>query len=64
MNKGLDKFGLGRRQFPPVVCVDGDITQGGRAVVLNIDVGRGKQLDEDRNGTGVDQLLAVLIWCI
>jgi hypothetical protein len=63
VNEGLDQAALRLSETFSVGGIDGDITYGSGAVVLNIDVGRSQKLDENRDGAGVDKLLSVVI-CI
>lgn len=42
VDQGLDQLRLGLGQFPSVAGIDGDVAEGGGAVVLNIDIGRGE----------------------
>jgi hypothetical protein len=42
--------------------VDGYVAEGCCAVVLDINIGRRKEVNEDRNGTSIDELLSVIIW--
>jgi hypothetical protein len=44
-----------------VGAIDGDVAESGSAVVLDIGVGRGKEVDEDGNSASVDKLLSVII---
>ena len=44
-----------------VGAVDGDITESGSAVVLDVGIRRGKEVNEDGNSASVDKLLSVVI---
>ena len=61
VDQGLDKLRLRRGQLPSVVGVDSNIAQGGRAVVLDIDVGGREQLNKYGDRASIDELLSVLI---
>ena len=61
MDKSEDEFGLVRSQSFPVSLVDSNVAERSSAVVLNIDIPRRQEGDEDRDRTGVDKLLPVVI---
>lgn len=61
MNQGLDQTRLGLGQAFSVGGVDGDIAQRSCAIVLDVDIGRRKKMNKNGNGTGVDELLSVVI---
>jgi hypothetical protein len=44
-----------------VAGVDSNVAECGGAVVLDIDIARGQQLDQDGDGAGADKLLAVVV---
>jgi len=44
------------------LTIDGDVAQGGGAVVLDIGIGRVEERDKDWDGTSADQLLPVFIY--
>jgi hypothetical protein len=44
------------------LTVNGDVAQRGSAVVLDIRVWRVEQADQDRNRSGVHELVTVFIW--
>ena len=48
-------------QLFTVASVDSDVAEGGSAIVLHINIGGGEELDEDRDGAGVDELLTIVI---
>jgi hypothetical protein len=52
-------FGLG--QLPSVGGVDSNIAQGGRAIILHVNVGGRQQLHQHWDGAGIYQLLPVFI---
>jgi hypothetical protein len=49
-------------QVIPRRTIDGDITQGSRAIVLHVCVSRIEQADKDGDGARIDQLLSVFVW--
>ena len=55
-------FGLG--ELRAVAGVDGDVAERRRAVVLNVDICGGEELDKNRDCAGIDELLAVVIYTI
>lgn len=61
MDQGLNQARLCLGQFLPVGRVDSDVAQCRCAVILNVDVGGRQQLDQNWNGAGIDELLAVVI---
>lgn len=50
-------------EFGAVAAVDGNVAKGSCAVVLDIDIGRVEELDKNRDGTCIDELLAIVV-CI
>ena len=44
------------------LTIDGDVAQGGGAVVLDIGVGRVEERDKDWDGSSADQLLPVFVY--
>jgi hypothetical protein len=42
--------------------IDGNITQGSRAIILHVGVSRIEQADKDGDGARIDQLLSVFVW--
>jgi hypothetical protein len=44
-----------------IVGINSDVTQGSCAVVLDIDIGRGKKLNQDWYSASVNELLPVII---
>lgn len=62
MHKGPDQTRLGLGQLRAVAGIDGNVAECSSAIVLNIDIGRRKELDKDGDGAGIDELLAVVIW--
>jgi hypothetical protein len=46
----------------PVRTVNCNIAESRRAVVLNVSIRRVEKADKNRDGTGVDKLLPVLIY--
>jgi hypothetical protein len=62
VNQGLHQAAFSLGQFRAVAGIDGDVAECCGAVVLDVDIGGRKELDEDGNSTGVDELLAVVIW--
>ena len=48
-------------QLLPIVRIDSDVAECGGAVVLDVDVCRGEELNKHRNSSGVHQLLSVLV---
>lgn len=61
MDQGLNQPRLGLGQSLSIGGVDRNVTEGSGAIVLYIDIGGRKQLNQNRNGTRVDQLLTVVI---
>lgn len=61
IDQGLHQPWLGLGQLPTVVGVNCDVAQRRRAVVLNVNIRRRQELDQDRNSPGVDELLSVFI---
>lgn len=61
MNQGLDQTRLGLGQPFTVGGVDGNIAQRSCAIVLDVNIGRGEEMNENGNSTGVDKLLSVII---
>jgi hypothetical protein len=62
MDQGLDQTTLGLSEAFSIRRVDSDVAQGRCTVVLNVDIRRREELDEDGNGTGIDKLLSVVVW--
>jgi hypothetical protein len=59
-----NEFRLGRDELFPVGTVDGDIAEGSGTVVLDVDILGGEEGNENGDGTGVDELLSVIIYSI
>lgn len=62
MDQGANQPAFSLCQLGAVTRVDGNVAEGGGAVVLNIDIGRREQLDEYGDCAGVYQLLSVVVW--
>jgi len=62
MNQRLDQARLGLGQTLAICGVNSDIAESSCAVVLDIDVWGRKKMDENWNGSSVDELLPVIIW--
>jgi len=61
MDQGLNQPTLGLSQPLAIGRVDSDVAEGGCTVILNVDVGRREELDKNGNGTGVNELLSVIV---
>ena len=61
VDQRLDKLRFRRGQLPSVVRIDSNVAEGGRTVVLDIDVGGGEELHKYRDRAGINELLSVLI---
>jgi hypothetical protein len=58
----LDEAGLSLGQLPPVISIHSNVTEGRCAVILHIDIRGRKELNEDRDGSSIDELLTVLVY--
>lgn len=61
MDQGLYQSALCLSEAFAIGRVDGDIAEGGCTVVLDVDIRRREELDENGNGTGIDELLSVVV---
>lgn len=64
MDQGLDQTTLGLSETFSIGRVDSDVAQSRCAVVLDVNIRRREKLDEDGNGTGIDELLSVIVWVV
>jgi hypothetical protein len=42
--------------------IHSDVAKGGCAIILDVDVGGGEEMNEDWNRTGVDKLLPIVVY--
>jgi hypothetical protein len=62
MHKRSHQPALSLSQLGAVAGIDGDVAEGSGAVVLNVDICGGEQLDKDGDSASSHKLLAVVVW--